>query len=119
MSQTGDEYRRLSFWHDTVPGPLHPSPSLDGDTDADVAIAGAGLTGLWTAYYLSMADPGLRIVLCEREIAGFGASGRNGGWGPGPCPGALAKLERVGGRAGRVAVDPGVAQNDREMRDAG
>jgi len=43
MSQQGDEYRRLSFWHDTVPGSLEPAPSLDGDTEADVAIAGAGL----------------------------------------------------------------------------
>jgi len=46
----------------------------------DVAIAGAGYTGLWTAYALKRADPTLRVVVCEREIAGFGASGRNGGW---------------------------------------
>src|SRR5260221_1118081 len=104
MSQTGDEYRRLSFWHDTVPGPLHPSPSLDGDTDADVAIAGAGLTGLWTAYYLSMADPGLRIVLCEREIAGSGAWGRNGGWCSALFPASLPKLERMAGRELAIAM---------------
>jgi glycine/D-amino acid oxidase-like deaminating enzyme len=41
---------------------------------------GAGLTGLWTAYYLRQADPGLRVVVLEAEVAGFGASGRNGGW---------------------------------------
>jgi glycine/D-amino acid oxidase-like deaminating enzyme len=45
-----------------------------------VCIVGAGFTGLWTAYYLALADPGLRIVVCERRFAGFGASGRNGGW---------------------------------------
>src|SRR5258707_14824303 len=112
MSQTGDEYRRLSFWHDTVPGPLHPSPSLDGDTDADVAIAGAGLTGLWTAYYLSMADPGLRIVLCEREIAGFGASGRNGGGGPARFPAAFPELERGAGRGAAGAVYHGMQETD-------
>ena len=45
-----------------------------------MAIVGAGLTGLWTAYYLRRADPGLRVVVLEQEVAGFGASGRNGGW---------------------------------------
>jgi len=115
MSQTGDEYRRLSFWHDTVPGPLHPSPSLDGDTDADVAIAGAGLTGLWTAYYLSMADPGLRIVLCEREIAGFGASGRNGGWCSALFPASLPKLERMAGREAAVAMYQAMQQTVDEV----
>ena len=55
-------------------------PSLPGGTEADVCIVGAGYTGLWTAYYLKRADPGLRIVVLEASFAGFGASGRNGGW---------------------------------------
>ncbi|HEX2235462.1 MAG TPA: FAD-binding oxidoreductase, partial [Actinomycetota bacterium] len=59
---------------------LSPRPSLDRDDDVDVAIVGGGYTGLWTAYYLAHADPGLRIAIVEAEIAGFGASGRNGGW---------------------------------------
>lgn len=46
----------------------------------DVAIVGAGYTGLWTAYYLLRADASLRVAVVEAEIAGFGASGRNGGW---------------------------------------
>ncbi len=103
MSQA-DEYRRLSLWHDTVPGPLEPAASLDADTAADVAIVGAGLTGLWTAYYLSKADPALRIVLCEREIAGFGASGRNGGWCSALFPAPLPKLERMAGRESAIAM---------------
>ncbi len=45
-----------------------------------MAVVGAGLTGLWAAYYLIRADPTLRIAVCEAEVAGFGASGRNGGW---------------------------------------
>jgi glycine/D-amino acid oxidase-like deaminating enzyme len=45
-----------------------------------VVVVGAGFTGLWTAYYLSVADPTLRIAVLEAEVAGFGASGRNGGW---------------------------------------
>ncbi len=99
-----EEYRRLSLWHDTVPGPLEPTAPLDGDTDADVAIVGAGLTGMWTAYYLSRADPGIRIAVCEREIAGFGASGRNGGWCSALFPASLSKLDRMAGRESAVAM---------------
>lgn len=47
---------------------------------ADVAIVGAGFTGLWTAYYLLRARPGLDVLVLEAEHVGFGASGRNGGW---------------------------------------
>jgi len=73
-------YRSLSLWHDTVPDPLTPRAPLPGDVQADVAIVGAGFTGLWTAYHLACLDPSIRIVVIEREIAGYGASGRNGGW---------------------------------------
>src|ERR1700689_2237211 len=103
MSDASD-YRRLSFWHDTVPGPLAPRPALAEDIEVDVAIAGAGLTGLWTAYYLSQADPGLTIALCEREIAGYGASGRNGGWCSALFPTSLGKLDRLAGREAAIAM---------------
>jgi glycine/D-amino acid oxidase-like deaminating enzyme len=73
-------YRGLSLWWDTLPEPIRARPGLPGDMDVDVAIVGAGYTGLWTARYLAIADPGLRIVVLEAEVAGFGASGRNGGW---------------------------------------
>ena len=76
----GRDYRSLSLWHETAGDDLAPRPSLPGPTTCDVAIVGAGLTGLWTAHYLHRADPSLRIVVLEQEIAGFGASGRNGGW---------------------------------------
>src|SRR5215472_12844354 len=99
-----DQYRRLSFWHDTVPGSLEPETSLDGDIEADVAIVGAGLTGMGTAYYLTKADADLRVVLCEREIAGFGASGRNGGWCSALFPASLPKLERISGRESAIAM---------------
>ena len=72
-------YRTRSLWLESA-GDLTPREALPGDTDADVAIIGAGLTGLWTAYYLAEADPSLRILVLEKDIAGFGASGRNGGW---------------------------------------
>jgi len=97
-------YRKLSFWHDTVPGSLEPRDPLQGDRDADVAIAGAGFTGLWTAYYIKKARPELRVVVCEREIAGFGASGRNGGWCSALFPASLSKLDRMGGRDAAIAM---------------
>ena len=72
---------------------------------------GAGFTGLWTAYYLLGADPSLRIAVVEQEIAGFGASGRNGGWCSALYPVGIATLAREAGR------DAAIAQY-RAMRDA-
>lgn len=75
------EYRRLSLWHDTLPErELIPRSPLPGSTSADVVIVGAGYTGMWTAYYLKTLQPDLDVAVIEAEIAGFGASGRNGGW---------------------------------------
>lgn len=69
-----------SFWFDEMGGPPALRPGLAGDAVADVAIVGAGYTGLWAAYYLAQAAPSLRIVVVDQQFAGFGASGRNGGW---------------------------------------
>jgi glycine/D-amino acid oxidase-like deaminating enzyme len=99
-----DQYRTLSFWHDTVPEALTPGDPLSGDLDADVAIVGAGFTGLWTAYYLARRDPTMRVVVCEREIAGYGASGRNGGWCSALFPASLAKLARMSDRDRAIAM---------------
>ncbi|MBK5286869.1 MAG: FAD-dependent oxidoreductase [Acidimicrobiia bacterium] len=73
-------YRSRSLWLDTVPESLAARPALRESVDADVVIVGAGFTGLWTAYELLRREPTLRVVNLEAEIAGFGASGRNGGW---------------------------------------
>ncbi len=73
-------YSHLSLWWDDVKEPWPDRPALGGDIDVDVCIVGAGFTGLWTAYQLALRDPTLRIAILEREVAGFGASGRNGGW---------------------------------------
>jgi len=73
----------LGFWWRSLgsrPGGRDPLP---GPAEADVAIVGAGYTGLWTAYYLKRAQPSLRIVVLEAERVGYGASGRNGGWATG------------------------------------
>src|SRR5437763_9149312 len=103
-------YRTRSFWLDTVPGSLVPATPLSGDLDVDVAIAGGGLTGLWTAYYLAAARPELRVAVCEREIAGFGASGRNGGWCSALFPASLSKLARMAGRDAAIAMGRAMQQ---------
>jgi glycine/D-amino acid oxidase-like deaminating enzyme len=69
-----------SLWLEQCGDDLTPRAQLEGDTSCDVAIVGAGYSGLWTAYHLLSHEPGLRVVLLEAEIAGWGASGRNGGW---------------------------------------
>ena len=74
------DYRSYSFWLDTADDDLTPRPSLNGSIDVDIAILGAGFTGLWTAYHLLIKQPSLKVAVVEAEIAGFGASGRNGGW---------------------------------------
>jgi len=63
---------------------------------------GAGYTGLWSAYYLCLADPGLRVAVVEAETAGFGASGRNGGWCSALYPVSLTRLAREYGRDAAV-----------------
>lgn len=104
-------YADLSLWHATLGEPLEPRPSLPGSTDVDVAVVGAGLTGLWTAYYLVRADPTLRVVVLEQEVAGFGASGRNGGWCSALFPTAWDAL--AGGPEGAA----GALRQHRAMQD--
>lgn len=101
-----EDLRPLSLWWDTLPDDLRAplgSP-LPGDTTADVAIVGAGYTGLWTAYYLLQRDPSLRIVILEAEQAGFGASGRNGGWASALFPAGLAALTRQSTRDAAIRL---------------
>lgn len=93
----------LSLWQETAGVDRAPRPALDGDAEADVAVVGAGLTGLWTAYYLAEADPSLRITVLEAETAGFGASGRNGGWCSALFPASLPTLAARSGRAAALA----------------
>ncbi len=117
---------KVSFWYSDIGGIPVRRAALDKDIEADVCIVGAGFTGLWTAYYLKRADPSLHIVLVEREFAGFGASGRNGGNLTGlfywsrkeylkvSTPDRLAAMER----AVRATVDEVVAVAAQEGIDA-
>lgn len=73
------DFRNKSFWLE-VAGPYTEQPALREPVRADVAIVGGGFCGLSAAYYLKRAEPAARVVLLEREVIGFGASGRNGGF---------------------------------------
>ncbi len=94
---------RLSFWHETTETDWSPRESAPDRLEVDVAIVGAGFTGLWTAYYLAEAQPDLRIAVLEAEVAGFGASGRNGGWCSALFPASLPTLAAMADRSAALA----------------
>jgi gamma-glutamylputrescine oxidase len=70
-----EKYRAIGGW---VERPDDLQPALEGDVRADVVIVGAGFAGLSAA--LELAAHGAKVVVLEREFAGFGASGRNAGY---------------------------------------
>lgn len=102
-------YRGLSLWHDQLVSSgadeLRPREPLDGSPrDVDVCVVGAGYTGLWTAYSLLKAQPDLSVLVLEAEVAGFGASGRNGGWCSALFPASVGALAAAHGRGPALAL---------------
>ncbi len=71
-------HRPVGYWQETVP--VAPGAPLAERLRCDVAIVGAGFTGLSTAYHLKKYKPDLDVVVLEAGVAGHGASGRNGGF---------------------------------------
>lgn len=122
MTVNGD----VSFWWAQLGGTPAPRAALPGSLEADVCIVGGGYTGLWTAYYLARAQPDLRIAVLEQRFAGFGASGRNGGWLTNSVTGGREQYVRSHGRDAAIAqqralndtVDEVVAVAAREGIDA-
>jgi glycine/D-amino acid oxidase-like deaminating enzyme len=99
-----------SVWSQQLPD-RRPADPLDGDTTADVVVVGAGLTGLWTAYYLLDADAALDVLVVEAGVAGDGASTR----GLGACTADLSiSAERLALAFGRQEA----AEVREAMRDA-
>ncbi|HYQ49149.1 MAG TPA: FAD-dependent oxidoreductase, partial [Pseudomonas sp.] len=97
--------RTLSLWMDQLDEPLSARPALHEDLDVDVCIIGAGYTGLWTAYYLKRQAPHLNIAVIDANIAGFGASGRNGGWLMGNLLGEDRLLASLSPQQRRSSID--------------
>jgi glycine/D-amino acid oxidase-like deaminating enzyme len=85
----------ISYWWRASGGFPPRRPSLPGPVEADVAIVGGGYTGLWTAYYLAGLRRELKIVVLEAAFAGYGASGRNGGWVTPEMPGSRAAYAKA------------------------
>jgi glycine/D-amino acid oxidase-like deaminating enzyme len=107
MDAVTTDPRTRSFWLDAIGSAgadLSRRPALPGAREADIAIVGAGYTGLWTAFYLHEHDSSLRIVLVEKEIAGFGASGRNGGWCSALFPASMEKIAAQSSRDAALAL---------------
>ena len=105
MSATVARNGDVSFWYAQMGGTPGFRPPLPGDRSVDVCIIGAGYTGLWTAYYLKTLQPDLSVAVVEREFAGFGASGRNGGWLTGGFSWSREKYLAAGGtREGVIAM---------------
>ncbi|WP_067485830.1 NAD(P)/FAD-dependent oxidoreductase [Actinomadura hibisca] len=108
----------VSYWYRALGRPDAWEP-LPGSRTADVCVVGAGYTGLWTAYYLKRARPDLRVVVLEKEFAGFGASGRNGGWAVGEIAGSRERYAARHGRPAAVALQRAMfASVDEIMRVA-
>ena len=84
----GEEPRAGCYWPTTVTAP--ETPVARGILRADVAVIGAGYTGLNAALHL--AEAGADVILLEAESPGWGASGRNGGF---CCLGGSAASDRV------------------------
>jgi glycine/D-amino acid oxidase-like deaminating enzyme len=76
----GEAVRR-PFWLDRpeVPAP-EPQASLIGHHRVDLAIVGAGFTGLWAAHQALDRQPGREVMVLEATTVADGASGRNGGF---------------------------------------
>ncbi len=64
----------------TQAGAPAPAAPLDGLDTADLAVVGAGYSGLWTALLAKERDPARDVVVIEAGTAGWAASGRNGGF---------------------------------------
>lgn len=116
MTMDGDangRYGSSIYWLET--SARVASPPVAADHDFDVVIVGAGFTGLWTAYHLLEAEPTLRIALVEREVVGFGASGRNGGFAMTLLDMSLAHLRRNHGDDAARAAHDAVATSVQEI----
>jgi gamma-glutamylputrescine oxidase len=75
MDTMTPDARPQSLWQREA---AEAAPRLAGDRQVDLAIVGAGLGGLWLAYWLR--HWGRRVVVLEREQPAAGASGRNAGF---------------------------------------
>lgn len=98
-------HRPQSLWEDTLLDEERCAEEpFDGSLSVDITIVGAGLTGLWSAYYLAEKLPDASIAVIDAHGVGFGASGRNGGWASALLPMGLQRVEREHGRGAAISL---------------
>lgn len=91
--------------------PYEPDAPLEGEMQADLVIVGGGFAGLWTAYHLLKADPGMTVVVIEGSAVGYGASGRNGGFAMTLIHRGLAALTEAVGAEQAKALHEGAVES--------
>ena len=108
--------RPHSLWLQEIAEDQPDAPPLAGAITADVAIVGAGYVGLWTALRIKDIEPACDVVVLDQDRAGYGASGRNGGfvlaWWP-----KLASLTRLVGADEAVRLCQASEDAIAEIRD--
>jgi hypothetical protein len=65
-------YKHRSFWLQEIAGDAPDAPALQGTIKTDVAIAGGGYVGLWTAIRIKKLMPACDVTVIEQEICGGG-----------------------------------------------
>jgi glycine/D-amino acid oxidase-like deaminating enzyme len=108
---------QLSFWmaRDDLTPP--PTTALVDHLDVDVAIVGAGLSGLWTAWALRQLDPSMSIAVFDSHQLGFGASGRNCGWLSAKPVGLRQVLARTAGREAVTELESALRRSMQDVVD--
>jgi glycine/D-amino acid oxidase-like deaminating enzyme len=94
-----------------------PTAALVDDLDVDVAVVGAGLSGLWTAWALRQLDPSMSIAVFDSHQLGFGASGRNCGWLSAKPVGLRQVLTRTAGRDAVVELESALRRSMHDVVD--
>ena len=77
--QTWPRYHRPCGWQALLPA-RDPAPPLAGDRRADLAVVGAGYTGLAAARRWAEDRPGDEVRVLEASVVGDGSPGRNSGF---------------------------------------
>jgi len=93
-----EKHNAYGYWLEEA-GMPEPFGPLDGDVDADVVVVGGGYTGMWTAWFVSVLEPGARVVVLEADRCGTGPSGRNGGFANSMWPSLESLRKRFGAPA--------------------
>lgn len=94
-----DSTEHVRSWYAATARRRTDYPALAGTVRADVAVVGAGFTGISAA--LALAERGYDVAVVEANRVGWGASGRNGG----QLIDGFVDVDKIGKRLGPAAAD--------------